>query len=1291
MASVQRMNSQGRVGHSSKIDTLIQWHDIALVLAGATVVLGFAVLLGWGLRMTALTSVLPGAVPMWPATALLVIVSGVALGLASRPRLPRITSNIPAAFVIAVAGVIFIDHLTGYTLGYPNFLFAQQVQATGMTFAGRPAFLTVVGLLLLNGSLLLMNARRHILSQQLASLGLLLAWIATTGYIFSTPNLYGSPVNGYLAVNTAIAFLLLGAGLFAAQPDAGVMHIFTRDSLSRPALFRLWLSAIIFTFVMGWISSLIQARSGAPPAQVLALFVASIVVIITVLTGWSAVALQKLELERQRALSRMVVSQDYLRHLQAITSTLSGMTTVSEVAGAIAQQGRTALGAQAAIAALVNDGNKSLSIVHHIGYPAEIIEPWRQLPMSDKSPMRDVIARKELMLIESREQAAFLYPHLASEQAQHQSWAVMPLIYDSKIVGAVDFAFTERRQFSLEDRSFLLSLAEQCAQALSRARLHEAKQQSARAASILATISQALTRAHSLDERVDALIHLIVPELADWCTLNVLDPTGDVRLIGVAHTEPGKADWIRAWAARHPLHINSSERLHGVLTSRRITHYDHIDEEIERQVAGDDPDALRWFRESNTGSMVEVALDSHNKTFGMLKLVRATNRPPFTPADVALIQDVAQQAAWALDNAMLFQSAMAASRSAERNAERTQRLQTVTALMNKARTVQQVTELMVTQGIEAMGARAGFITLLDEQDGMVDPNWLCIVAQRGYEVSEGEIPPLPQTRFPVSVSTPVNLAIQQGAPVWVESVAALFERFPAAARMLAQRDQAWACVPLIYEQTILGGLALSFEQPQEFEAEDKAMFIALARQCAQALERARLLTTEQKLNAELKGALDRVVHDEHVQRLLAQAGEVLSAPLDVRQRLNSAARLFVERMADWCTIEIMDAHGALSQQAVAHADFTKMPALLRLRNEFPLVTDGHIGVSKVMMTHEPVLYATIDEGTLKAMARNDEHLALFRELGCASGMMLPLCANGKLLGTISFIRCDDSPAYTQNDLTVASDLAARIGMAIENAMLFEESRALNQHLEKRVAERTAELEQSNDQLRESREQLRALSRQTMTMVEKERAQVVREVHDELGQSLASVKMSLAHAQKQLEKTSTNKAGDSIKAALASIDETIQSIRNLAANLRPVVLDDLGLVAAIEWQVREFEHKTGIYCDFSSDVDAGASLSHEVSTAAFRILQEALSNVSRHALASEVWVTLVANPSGMMLSIRDNGQGMRVVEPAKTYGLLSMHERALQLNGQLDIQSAPNNGTSIVLTLPLQHEMQKQPL
>jgi signal transduction histidine kinase len=99
----------------------------------------------------------------------------------------------------------------------------------------------------------------------------------------------------------------------------------------------------------------------------------------------------------------------------------------------------------------------------------------------------------------------------------------------------------------------------------------------------------------------------------------------------------------------------------------------------------------------------------------------------------------------------------------------------------------------------------------------------------------------------------------------------------------------------------------------------------------------------------------------------------------------------------------------------------------------------------------------------------------------------------------------------------------------------------------------------------------------------------------------------------------------------------------------------------------------------------------VSTAAFRILQEALSNVSRHALASEVWVTLVANPSGMMLSIRDNGQGMRVVEPAKTYGLLSMHERALQLNGQLDIQSAPNNGTSIVLTLPLQHEMQKQPL
>jgi signal transduction histidine kinase len=106
------------------------------------------------------------------------------------------------------------------------------------------------------------------------------------------------------------------------------------------------------------------------------------------------------------------------------------------------------------------------------------------------------------------------------------------------------------------------------------------------------------------------------------------------------------------------------------------------------------------------------------------------------------------------------------------------------------------------------------------------------------------------------------------------------------------------------------------------------------------------------------------------------------------------------------------------------------------------------------------------------------------------------------------------------------------------------------------------------------------------------------------------------------------------------------------------------------------------------VDAGVSFSQDISTAAFRIMQEALNNVVRHAQASEVWVTLVANASGMMLSIRDNGQGMNVAQHANTYGLLSMHERALQLNGQLDIQSAPNHGTAIVLTLPMQSEMQQ---
>lgn len=1289
MASVQRVSPGGQLGHSSKTATLSQWRDVARVLAGAVIALGVVVLFGWGLDVPELTNFLQRATPTWPLTACLLIFSGIALYLSSTNGRLKTASTLIALAIGSVALVIVASHLAGIARGYENLLFQGAVRSTRLPNAGRPAILTAFGLMGFSAALVWMNRGQMVRSQQSASLVVLLAWTALTGYLYSAPNVYGNLTGGHLSLYSACAFMLLGIGIFATQPSAGLMRIITRDSPSRSTLVRLWLMSLALMLLLGWGASIAQSANIASPATVLALFVAGNAVLISMLIGGSALALQHLEVERQWATERLLASENHLRNLQFLTATLARAMSVNEAATMIAQEGSKALVSDSAIVVIVQNDDASTNIVHCKDFPDEALEAWSRL--AERTPLRDAMLQKDVLLIDSAAHADTNDPSHSRSPELHHTWAILPLIHDNHAFGAAGFAFAQRKSFSSDDRSFLLAMAEQCGQAVARAKLHEATQRHAKTAGFLATLSHALTRAHDLEARADVLAKMIVPEIADWCTINMLEPSGHMRLIGVAHIRPEGVEWIRAWSRRHPIQMNGDLRLQSVMNENHISYFSQVDEAILQQIAGGEEDALQWLRASDTGSMVEVALASHDKTFGMMKLVRTNQRAAFTLDEVAFIRDVAQDAAWALDNAQLFQAAMISSQTAERNAERTQRLQTVTALLNKAQTVRQVTESMVSQGIEAMGARAGFIALFTEKpDGSADRNWLRIVAQRGYDVNGRESSLLPAGRFPVSASTPVNLAIQQAAPVWVASVQELFVRFPASARLLAQRDQAWACVPLLYEQRVLGGLALSFESPKEFDAEDQALFIALAQQCAQALERARLLTAEQKLNGELKDALAQVVHDEQVQRLLASAGEVLSAPLDVEQRIDNAVRLFVQHLADWCTIEILDQDGRLVQQAVAHARTNLQPALDRLREEFPPVSEGRAGISHVLKTGEPMLYAVIDELILQQMSRNAKHSQLLRELGCCSGMMLPLSANGALLGTMSFMRGDGAPAYTQNDLAVACDLAIRLGMAIENARLFEETRALNQHLEKRVADRTAELEQSNEQLRESRRQLRELSRQTLSLVEQERAHVVREVHDELGQSLASVKMALSRAERNLGASNNGHVHNSIQSAIEMIDETIKSIRDLAANLRPVVLDDLGLVAAIEWQMREFEHKTGIYCDFSSEVDAGVVFSHDVSTAAFRILQEALNNVSRHAQASEVRVTMVANSSGLMLSIRDNGKGMRVEAPAATYGLLSMHERALQLNGQLDVQSAPNHGTSLVLMLPLRAEAQRQP-
>ncbi len=192
--------------------------------------------------------------------------------------------------------------------------------------------------------------------------------------------------------------------------------------------------------------------------------------------------------------------------------------------------------------------------------------------------------------------------------------------------------------------------------------------------------------------------------------------------------------------------------------------------------------------------------------------------------------------------------------------------------------------------------------------------------------------------------------------------------------------------------------------------------------------------------------------------------------------------------------------------------------------------------------------------------------------------------------------------------------------------------------------------------------------------------MAREIHDELGQALTAIKIDLASLVAQLPPDQQQALrGESI---MKLIDGTIQTVRRISTELRPGILDDLGLVAAVEWAAEEFQARTGTECSVS--VPPGdLSLDPERATALFRIFQETLTNVARHANATEVHVQLANDKGDVLLEVRDNGSGIsdeqRVAPNA--LGILGMLERTLLLDGEFTINGVPGKGTTVRVRIP----------
>jgi PAS domain S-box-containing protein len=349
-------------------------------------------------------------------------------------------------------------------------------------------------------------------------------------------------------------------------------------------------------------------------------------------------------------------------------------------------------------------------------------------------------------------------------------------------------------------------------------------------------------------------------------------------------------------------------------------------------------------------------------------------------------------------------------------ADRARRLQRVAERLAEAVTPEEVLDAVLTEGVRAAEARAGAIGVLSADGTSVE-----LLAQQGYDpaVMTG------WASFPLDADLPMSQVVRTGAALFIPSLRERNELFPALAHQ-GQEGHAVVVVPLAVGGRVFGAMSLSFDDDIDFGLERREMKMTLARQAAQALARSRLLEAEQALRKRMT--------------FLAEASDLLASSLDYNRTLRQLARLSVPSLADWCAIDILGPNGEIERLTVAHQDPEKVRWARELQERYPPDPKAPHGVAQVLRSGEPEFLPEFPPEVLDEAIGDDQELRrIVDELGLRASICVPLKARGRILGALTLIAAETHPLYTQADFELATELAHRAAVAVDNARLFREA------------------------------------------------------------------------------------------------------------------------------------------------------------------------------------------------------------------------------------------------------------